>query len=511
VVGIYHHNPLTVGTLWALALLWAAVPLLMARRANRSTLDEAARNALESSPCGSAVIDATGRIVWVNAAFAAQIDRGSDSMAGTLLSDVAREDLWAELESRREELDRGVVIDVSSCLVRADGEEVWVAGHVRAMEPESGRLCLQLVDVSSALGAQDSLAKSVAEFRQALESSNDLILMVSKHGKINYANPVATSCLAGDADLNEAVITDLVELNDRERFITALKNSRKQGEVAELSGLHLLRPDRDSDFPVAARIAGLRTPDGVGGAIVTCRLMDDQIASERELRSSEARFSRIFHSSPDAILIVRNADSTILDFNAGFIRLLGYTREDAIGQAESDMQLWVHEAERERILNNLQTDQEVTAQETKLRRKNGAVVYVELSLRYIEIEERGEIRRGLQPQPGRHRHRPPGRHADLRHQRSVREFLRPPARGSDRGVPFRAGRGERVGPRRCRPAPGGGRPLLQPGDDPSHQVRRGDSRPGVGHHARGRRGTLLPHHCQGPSRSARYRGTAEGQ
>jgi diguanylate cyclase (GGDEF)-like protein/PAS domain S-box-containing protein len=389
VVGIYHHDPLTVGTLCALALLWATVPPLMARRANRSALDEAARSALESSPCGSALVDATGRIVWVNTAFAAQIDRSGDSMTGAPLTDFTREDLWAELESRREELDRGAAIDVSACLVRADGEEVWVAGHARAMEPESGRLCLQLVDISSALGAQDSLAKSVAEFRQALESSNDLILMVSKHGKINYANPVATSCLAGDADLNEAVITDLVELNDRERFITALKNSRKKGEVAELSGLRLLRPDRDSDFPVAARIAGLRTPDGVGGAIVTCRLMDDQIASERELRSSEARFSRIFHSSPDAILIVRNADSTILDFNAGFIRLLGYTREDAIGQAESDLQLWVHEAERERILNNLQTDQEVTAQETKLRRKNGAVVYVELSLRYIEIE--GEL------------------------------------------------------------------------------------------------------------------------
>ena len=126
-VGIYHQSPLTVGTLYALALLWAAVPLLMTRRASRSTLDDTDRKALESSPCASAVIDETGHVVWVNAAFAAQIDRSKESVTGTPLTDLAREDLWAELEGRREELNSGGVIDVSACLVRPDDEEIWVA------------------------------------------------------------------------------------------------------------------------------------------------------------------------------------------------------------------------------------------------------------------------------------------------------------------------------------------------------------------------------------------------
>jgi diguanylate cyclase (GGDEF)-like protein/PAS domain S-box-containing protein len=110
---------------------------------------------------------------------------------------------------------------------------------------------------------------------------------------------------------------------------------------------------------------------------------------EPQSRTGDERFSRIFHSSPDAILIVRDQDRTILDFNAGFTNLLGYSREEAIGVAEPDLELWVHSAERDRILHEFSEEKETDSAETKLRTRDGSIVFAELSLRYIEID--GEL------------------------------------------------------------------------------------------------------------------------
>ena len=76
----------------------------------------------------------------------------------------------------------------------------------------------------------------------------------------------------------------------------------------------------------------------------------------------------------------------ILDFNEGFTRLLGYSREAAIGQQESDLGFWIDEEQRLEILRELQQYTEVIDRETRLRTADGRIVHVEISLRFIEID-----------------------------------------------------------------------------------------------------------------------------
>ena len=79
----------------------------------------------------------------------------------------------------------------------------------------------------------------------------------------------------------------------------------------------------------------------------------------------------------------------ILDFNAGFSRLFGYTREDAIGFLEKDLNLFADPLERRNIIGQLDRTSEATDLETHLRTKAGTLLTVEISLRYIEID--GEL------------------------------------------------------------------------------------------------------------------------
>jgi PAS domain S-box-containing protein len=60
--------------------------------------------------------------------------------------------------------------------------------------------------------------------------------------------------------------------------------------------------------------------------------------AEDQLRLSEDRFSRIFRSSPAAIVVQSLEGGAVLDVNPAFERLYGYTREEFIGQ--TDAVLW---------------------------------------------------------------------------------------------------------------------------------------------------------------------------
>ncbi len=111
--------------------------------------------------------------------------------------------------------------------------------------------------------------------------------------------------------------------------------------------------------------------------------------AEKQLRLSESKFSTIFHSSPDAVLILRNSDSTIVDFNTGFTRLLGYTREEAIGTREPDLKIWGNPLDRERVQAELEAQYECLDYETELVAKNGEVLQTEISVRFFELD--GEL------------------------------------------------------------------------------------------------------------------------
>jgi diguanylate cyclase (GGDEF)-like protein/PAS domain S-box-containing protein len=117
--------------------------------------------------------------------------------------------------------------------------------------------------------------------------------------------------------------------------------------------------------------------------------VDKHGVQAKALRSSQSRFSTIFHSSPDAILIIRHADGSILDFNTGFSRLLGYTREEAIGELEERLNLWVDAGQRTILLQQLATDLEVRDFETTLVAKNGERLETEITIKHVDID--GEL------------------------------------------------------------------------------------------------------------------------
>ncbi len=72
-----------------------------------------------------------------------------------------------------------------------------------------------------------------------------------------------------------------------------------------------------------------------------------------ELRETKEHFELVFDTSPDAVMISRQADGRIIDVNPGFVAMTGYARVDVIGQTLSSLAMWKTDEDRDRYLREL--------------------------------------------------------------------------------------------------------------------------------------------------------------
>ncbi|WP_052572010.1 hybrid sensor histidine kinase/response regulator [Geothrix fermentans] len=108
-------------------------------------------------------------------------------------------------------------------------------------------------------------------------------------------------------------------------------------------------------------------------------------AAEDALRLSEAKFSRAFQASPDAINLTRLEDGTYLDVSEGFTRLTGWTREEAVGRTAPDLRIWADPGDRDRAVRLIQEHGEFTGLEAGFRRKDGGIITGLMSGKIMEV------------------------------------------------------------------------------------------------------------------------------
>jgi diguanylate cyclase (GGDEF)-like protein/PAS domain S-box-containing protein len=96
---------------------------------------------------------------------------------------------------------------------------------------------------------------------------------------------------------------------------------------------------------------------------------------EEALRESEEKFSKAFHSSPEAILISHARDGYLLEVNDSFCRLSGYSREEALSNSSIPHSLWANPQDEEECFALLQKDHRVRNLEYDFRTKSGGLLH----------------------------------------------------------------------------------------------------------------------------------------
>ncbi|MES1246190.1 MAG: PAS domain-containing protein [Actinomycetota bacterium] len=106
--------------------------------------------------------------------------------------------------------------------------------------------------------------------------------------------------------------------------------------------------------------------------------------SEQLLHATEELFAQVFHTSPDAIIVSRFEDGTIIEANDAFCRLSGYDAGELYGRTGHDLGLWAVPEHRARIVAQLRSDAAAHGEAT-LRRRDETVVDVSFLAHVLDV------------------------------------------------------------------------------------------------------------------------------
>jgi len=115
-------------------------------------------------------------------------------------------------------------------------------------------------------------------------------------------------------------------------------------------------------------------------------IMVNQRLNAENLEERE-KIQRVFNTSPDASMITRFSDGLLVDVNAGFSALTGYTKEEVIGNSTLGINIWVHDADREVFIQELEKAGECENMEFNFQRKDGITFMGMVSAKTILIRE----------------------------------------------------------------------------------------------------------------------------
>jgi PAS domain S-box-containing protein len=228
------------------------------------------------------------------------------------------------------------------------------------------------------------LSLSERRYRILVENASEGILLY-RHGEIVFTNQQAEQILGYSRDeLLKMDFRDLLPPDEWDRMWADFKTELLKGKKApryysmrvltksgEIRWLQVNSVDIDwEEEPVSMDLFYDITV---------------QHQSEEALRFSEDKFSKVFHTSPDAIAIHRFSDGLIVDVNQGFTSMSGYSVEEVLGKKNIPSHLWENETERKNLEQQLKANGMVKDLEFSFRVKSGAVRVGSMSARLMDV------------------------------------------------------------------------------------------------------------------------------
>jgi PAS domain S-box-containing protein len=212
------------------------------------------------------------------------------------------------------------------------------------------------------------------------EEAPDGICAVDKDNTILMANPALCQMIGDTADeiIGRSAVNFIEIDNFPQRLSGSMDRIMHNGSMKREQVL--LRKDGTR---LKVMVSSRAMPDGhLQYTLQEITVRDDV---EKALRASEEKFAKSFQSSPDAITISLIDTGEFMDVNDGFLRMSGYTREEALGHSAEELNIWADVSQRGILLEILRSQGKVRDFETILKRKSGEELNCLLSAEVIEI------------------------------------------------------------------------------------------------------------------------------
>jgi PAS domain S-box-containing protein len=350
--------------------------------------EELSRAVFEQAAVGIALIALDGRFFSVNDRFCQITGRLREDLLGLTVSDITHpDDLQRDVEFLQRLRDKEInAYSLEKRYIRQDGFYVWANITVSSMYSSNGQLkyFLDVVeDITERKWAEEARLQSEETAHAFMTAITDSAMTIDSTGLILAGNETAANRFGKHLDrfigtnFFNYLPEDIIHLW-KEKLSQLLKTSMPVSFEDERFGRtsdNILYPIFNSRGEVT-RIAVLAID------------VTERKITEIALRESEKRLSTIFKESPSAIAIIRIRDSFILDVNAAFERLTGYSRKDILNRSLDQLNIFSNQADRVKLSKTIGQKGEVRNYEMNFLAKDRSNITVLLSA--IQMEVAGE-------------------------------------------------------------------------------------------------------------------------
>lgn len=178
----------------------------------------------------------------------------------------------------------------------------------------------------------------------------------------------------GDYRVADALLSEAVEVwNKNDRAMA----KRKQFQM-QLAGIAAQRGDLD----LASSILETLGETDSDQAKEIQRRIDQRRAGRRKV----SRYSALFMQSPDPGLLIDMEVPKIVEVNQAYADLFGYDRDDIVGEALVELDLWACPKQRERLIGLIEEHGGVDEFEAVMLRRDGQRIDVLINGRVVEVQ-----------------------------------------------------------------------------------------------------------------------------
>ncbi len=217
-------------------------------------------------------------------------------------------------------------------------------------------------DITAHYQAEVALLESEANFRTFFETMTDMLLVATQDGRILLANAALARTLGyTNEELCKMRVPELHPPETRQEteanFAAMFPGER------ESSPLPWVCKD-GSQVPVETRVWL-----GHWNGVKCLFSVSKNLSTERE---ANQRFERLFRNNPCPIALTSLPDRRFIDINDAFLKALGFTREEVIGQSSASLKLFAKEEQRLAVNDRLKREGRLADFEVQMRRKDGS-------------------------------------------------------------------------------------------------------------------------------------------
>ncbi len=266
----------------------------------------------------------------------------------------------------------------------ADGRIVWIHDIVTLIQHSDNAVLRGLmIDVTETKQTEQALRLSEQKFASVFQQCPDMLVIARR----------SDGCL--------------LEVNSSFEQQTGISVANALGKTAtELNiwGIPGIGPDvlqrlqsgglRNLEMPFRKHDGQLFTGlisaqpfqlDETPALVVVVRDISQLKETQQRLQTSEEKFAKVFHSSPDGLLLTRMSDGLLLEVNEGFTRLSGYSSSEIADRSTLDLGLWDNQEDRQRIMQLLSIHGVVRDFTAPMRNRSGELRLCELSTQIMQI------------------------------------------------------------------------------------------------------------------------------